>query len=1147
MNEHLKMWVFKRFSTGLQILLLLFFLPNIALAKNVKKYEKIEVLQQEEERLTINQNLTIESLFNLISSKTNYDFFYNNDINELNHKVNLKVTDKTVTQILDQVFYGLPIEYTIRGNDILVRSKKVAVNEQGIRKISGVVKDDLGIALPDVSIRIQNTSTGTVTDFDGNFTLDVTPENVLEVSYLGFANELVNVEGRSFLDISLKPSDNVLDEVIVAGVASGTSRKKMSVSVAKLDSDELTKVPQASVSSSLTGKVAGVTVTSFSGSPGSSPNIVLRGATNLSGNNSPMILIDGIIMGGSLADINVDDVENMEIVKGAAASSLYGSQAANGVIVITTKRGKSLADGTSTVTIRNEFGFQQVANYLDLSNSHDYMLAPDWLDQEDYTKYYFVNYPSDYVTGWDPRINGNRVEKEDHYQDMPFRINNNLQKQMFNAGQYSTNYVGIGHRVDRTNIYMSFEHNENEGVVKETGGYSRNSIRANIDHALSDKIKISASNNFIKTSNDFLGGGTSAFFNVLMTEPDVDLFRDNVDGQKYNYYPNQWNTLFENPLYDLHTKSNDTSKTRFLGAYDLDWKFTDWLSFKGSYAIESENLKTTTTTPKGSIIGLEANLLDPNDPDSIDPNNPIAPRYSDGSLRKYTYNAFNQTIRATLNFKETWGDLDFRGKLSYLYENSDFESVTAGGNNFVLENTENLDNFTKESMYVSDHMTEIVSENYFAIASFVYKDRYIFDGLFRRDGSSLFGENERWQNYYRISGAYRISKDIEIPGVQELKIRAAYGTSGLRPQFGMKDETFLLHQGVASKNTIGNKDLKPARANELEIGLETSFLNRFRFETTYSNSIVSDQYLKAPLLVPAGGTPGQWRNVAEIESNTIEATLHANLINSGDFSWDMTILFDRTRQEITKLDIPDQTTGPRNAFKISEGEVYGSFYGVDFVRTLDQMQQQLDASDDISNYSVNRDGVVVRTADIGTKSEKPFVILDENGAEKEIEIGDTNPDFRLGLNTTFRYKGFSAYMLWSWKQGGDIYNGTAQYLVRDGRHPMMDQIHTKPENKKTTDYYQALYDAQALNGFWVEDASYVKLQEASLYYTVGKQSLGMASKHIDQIKIGLLGRNLLTFTDYSGYDPEAGSNGFIFDNFGYPNFRSYTMSIEFKF
>jgi hypothetical protein len=175
------------------------------------------------------------------------------------------------------------------------------------------------------------------------------------------------------------------------------------------------------------------------------------------------------------------------------------------------------------------------------------------------------------------------------------------------------------------------------------------------------------------------------------------------------------------------------------------------------------------------------------------------------------------------------------------------------------------------------------------------------------------------------------------------------------------------------------------------------------------------------------------------------------------------------------------------------------------------------------------------------------MVLDENGAEKNVKIGDINPDFRLGINTTFKYKGFSAYMLWQWKNGGEIYNGTAQYLVRDNRHPMIDQIHTKPEDKKTVNYYQSLYDAQALNGFWVEDASYLRLNEASISYKLDKKDLGYAADYIESIKFSLLGRNLLTITDYSGYDPEAGYSGFLFDNFGYPNFSSYSFSVELKF
>ena len=278
----------------------------------------------------------------------------------------------------------------------------------------------------------------------------------------------------------------------------------------------------------------------------------------------------------------------------------------------------------------------------------------------------------------------------------------------------------------------------------------------------------------------------------------------------------------------------------------------------------------------------------------------------------------------------------------------------------MLANFPTFDNFDPANVDASDFTSDINATNYFAIAAFVYKDRYILDGLFRVDGSSLFGENERWQNYFRVSGAYRLSKDFEIPGVQELKLRAAYGTSGLRPGFGDKDETFTLSDGVTSKNTIGNKDLRPSRSAELEVGLEISFLNRFRLETTYSQTKVTDQYLLAPLAAHAGGFRYQNVNAGELESKTFEAMLNAKIVSKENFSWDATITFDRTRQKITKLDIPEYRTGPRSAFRIKEGETYGTMYGVGFVRSLEQMQSQLAGGDNIGNYVVNRDGVVVK-------------------------------------------------------------------------------------------------------------------------------------------------------------------------------------------
>ena len=300
MKEHFTKCIVKICGSGILTLFTLFLilLPFSARANNEPEKKVIQ-----EEKLTINQDLTVKELFNLISSKTNYDFFFNSNLNELDHKLSIHVENATISEILNIAFATVLLEYTIKGNDILIRKRDLKLNEQGKKNVKGVVKDDMGNMLPGVNILVQNTNVGTSTDFDGNFTIDVAPEDILVFSYLGFQDRFVAVRHNFSFDVSLEPSTNVLDEVIIAGVASGTSRKKLSISVAKLDNKALTQAPQASVSSSLTGKVAGVSVTSLSGSPGSSPKIVLRGSTNLTGNNSPMILMDGVIMQGSLADI----------------------------------------------------------------------------------------------------------------------------------------------------------------------------------------------------------------------------------------------------------------------------------------------------------------------------------------------------------------------------------------------------------------------------------------------------------------------------------------------------------------------------------------------------------------------------------------------------------------------------------------------------------------------------------------------------------------------------------------------------------------------------------------------------------------------------------------------------------------------------
>ncbi|MCK5788940.1 MAG: TonB-dependent receptor, partial [Chlamydiia bacterium] len=694
-----------------------------------------------------------------------------------------------------------------------------------------------------------------------------------------------------------------------------------------------------------------------------------------------------------------------------------------------------------------------------------------------------------------------------------------------------TNFVGVASRINQTNLYVSFENNSSNGILVETGGYKRQSFRVNVDHSITDRIKISASNSYIMTNNDMADSEYQAFRQALMMEPDADLLRDNENGQPYNFKPNHWNELSDNPLYDLHYRERASHKNRYMGNYEVNVAMFDWMSFKASYSIESQDYERRTYSPKGMYDGFS-------DGDYV---------LEVGQLGRVRDKTFNQNFRATLAFNKSWENVDFNGKISYLGEDYFRLINNLYGDNFELSDYPSFSVIDDSNKRFTEQIYETRAENYFAIASFVVKDRYIFDALIRQDISSRFGEDNRSNIYYRGSAAYRLTQDIEIPGVQEMKLRTAIGTAGIRPGYSYQYETYNRNKGVYTKSTLGNKDLKPSLSTEVEIGLDIAFLDRFTGEFTFSNTVTEDQFVQVDLLSHAGGFPSQWQNAATMESKTFEAMLNAKILDAKDWRWDLTFTFDNTRTTITELDVPERKVGPGKTFYLREGELYGTMYGNGFVKSLDQMQSQLADGDDISNYEVNSEGYVVRAGTQATVNEKPITILDSEGNKKYMKIGDINPDFRMGISSTLSYKGLSFYMLWRWKHGGDVYNKTSQNMVRDRRLGMMDQYGKNPEEMKTVGYYDGFYNGGAASKFWVEDGSYLKLGEASLRYSLKSNNLGALGKYINSVDFGLIGRNLLMFADYTGFDPEVTSSGYIYDDMGYPNFRSYSFSLGIKF
>ena len=1012
--------------------------------------------------------------------------------------------------------------------------------------LSGTITDaSTGESLPAVNVVLTEIMKGASTDADGEYQITgIEPGTyTVEVTYIGYSTisqEVSISAGANTLDFEMATDVGLLDEIVVSGVADGTPRKKLTVSVAKVDAAQLSKVPATSVASSLSAKVSGVQIRTTSGTPGGSADIQVRSDNNLSVGSNPLVIVDGVTIEGGLGDINTDDIESIEVVKGAAASALYGSRAGNGVVVVSTKRGSLLKDGDVKVTIRQEVGFQDLDKFIDLADHHAFTLADDWENHKDtYTKYAGVTYPADYKGGFNPNIIGSRSLEADEYMDNPFAVGRDVQKEFFTRGTNLTNYFALASRVGNLNLFTSFENNKQEGIIPNTDGYGRRNFRINSDWQVNDWLKVSTSNLVIRTTSNTPGGGSGLFFDLVLAEPDNDFFMDNpIDGQPYYSRHNHWSNE-TNPLYPTSKNERNEYGQRFLGSYSATADVTDWLELKATYSMENNNERYTSYNPYDTW--------------ELGGSDPYGLVYSEGSLYKYSIETQSENTQLFATTRFQFGDLFMKAQFSYLNEDYHNEWFDVSGQNFKIINVPDFSAFVKEDISANSYQADIRSENYFGILSLDYDDKYLFDAMYRLDQSSLFGEDNRSNPYYRISAAYRVTEDFDLEMIDELKIRVAQGTAGIRPSFAWQYEAFALSSGTASKSQLGNKALKPSETKETEFGINATIMQNYSVEFVYAKSVTTDQFLNVPLL-PVTGYSNQYQNAGTLEGETFEFNLQANIIRTKDLLWDMGLTWSKSSQTITELSVPPFQSGPSGLFYIREGETYGAIYGYDWATDVSQITGNFAAygydteADAAAAYELNNQGYVVPADSQGTTDEKAVKLRDEFGNLAFVKIGDGRPDWTAGFSNTVSYKGLSAYVLLDFKQGGDVYNRKSQWLTRDSRNGIMDVAGLDPEEKKTMTYYQTFYDVNTNNSYWVEDGSYIKLREVSLSYKFSANNLNFYGDPIESITFSVLGRNLLTITDYSGYDPEAGSIRNPFDSTGqYPNFRNFAFSVKFDF
>lgn len=1001
------------------------------------------------------------------------------------------------------------------------------------RTVSGkVTGSDDGLPLPGVNILLKGTTTGVPTNADGEYRISVPDGATLIFRYLGYVTQEIVVGSQTVINVSLAPDATSLGEVVVTGVAAGTSTKKLGFDVAKVDTKVIQEVPGVDPGNALRGKVAGVRITQPSGDPGAAAQIRIRGSNSINGSQSPLIIVDGIITNGNLRDINAEDIASIELVKGAAASSLYGSLAANGVVQIITKRGSSDDSGIE-VTVRNEYGWSGLVRKYPLSNLHRF--APFSADTHaaGVTPLFGFSYDA----------GGNPIEesiRDNPYADSVQLFDN--QDRFFTSQPFYNNYISLGGKGDNFNYHLSFQNQHQQGVIEFTEPFERQNLRLNMDYLASEKFTIQLSSSFTTTNRQRQVGG---FRDFLSVPPFIDLLERDENGE-ISPTPDghTFNEGYANSIYELASRTNTESRNRFLGGITLKYDLTDKIKLEASTSLDQTWREFVFYEPK----------------DYVDAQNVGGER--GGFYQIINDNRKTRISSAQATWSETFGKFNLRTVLKYQLEERDFLQTRAEGTRFVgAGDVLDLASLDPEQLFIDNTITRDVAENVFFDVSADYDDKIIFGGLIRRDGSSLFGEENRYVNYGRGFLAYRITEDVDINNIQELKVRASFGTSGLRPPvFNAQYE--ILNSGVngISKIQTGNRELLPSIAEELEVGVNMDFLDRFSFIGNYSVTNVRNDFINAPLPA-ASGFQNQWQNVGELRSTALEFSLNGTAFRNEDMVLDFGFNWDKITQEITDLgDIPAFTRS--TYFRVEEGQPYGTMYGQQLLTSVDQIKT--DANGNVlatqfrnlpagnwtpSDFSVNEFGHVVHTASIGTAAEQAGYIVDDAGQLVAQAIGDTNPDWNIGFNLNFAYKDFNVYALVEHQQGGDIYNNTAQLIYFEENHGDLDTYGLAGKHVNYSNSASALYNGANATSYFVEDGTFTKLREVAIAYTLRGSKIGW--DWMRDAKLAVTGRNLFTWTDYSGFDPEVSLNGnatnFRVDQFVYPQYRTYTVSLQLRF
>lgn len=991
--------------------------------------------------------------------------------------------------------------------------------------LSGTVLDDESVPLTGASIIVKGTSKGATADFDGNFKLnDVGSNEILVVSYIGYKTKEISINGQSSINIILEQDLASLDEVVIVGYGA-QKKSQLTGAVATVSTSELTKSVSASVDNALQGKVAGVSVSTNNATPGGGVSVRIRGAGGLN-NSEPLYVVDGVILVSNgnentspLSSINSKDIKSISILKDAASAAIYGARAANGVVLITTKRGKGTK---STITVNSSYGVQNMINDYDVMNAETYAT--------------FIN---------EAKINAGQSPEADFSNPSSFGVGTDWVDTITQSASIADHNISFSSGNEKGNMFMSLGYYDQEGIVKGSS-FQRISFTANGDMKLTDKLKVGSSISLSGSKQNLYSnrrGNGNPIFDTAIFYPTIPVF-DNEG----NYSPTPQNGFYKpkaNPLFQVEGPTTPRKVKNLRGNLYAQYTLAKNLNFKTSASYTYGNV---TDEDFGRVYDLGAAVS------------------TDQSIRKFQSAASTFLIENTLNYNYITSDHTVGVTLGQSAEEFKSESLVADGL-YPEEGNVVIDEFA-ESLNLENVIQEYSMNSYFGRINYGYKGKYLLTGNIRYDGSSRFGSNNKWGLFPAISGAWNISNEDFFPkdgAINILKFRTGWGqvgsneignyltSSAVLRNFGYGfGNSGTLSVGSAS-TSIANPDLQWETVTQYSFGVDAELFDRkLSLVAEYYNKEHSDMLLAVPQSAVTGlsNTRNQGsitQNIAELTNKGFEFSADYSSKIGEDLSFSIGANITTITNEVTKLGPSGKLFGGNvggrgNQTLTQVGREMGEFYGW----IADGIFQNDTEVSDHATQNVNTAPGDIRFRDINGDN----VINDDD----KTFIGNPIPDFVYGFNINLDYKGFDFSIQANGTQGNDILNLTKRALIDNTSSENKLNFTPWSSTNSNSTYPRAHVQDPNTNirtsSYFVEDGSFMRIKVIQLGYTLKSKLLDKLN--MSNLRIYTNIQNPFTFTNYSGIDPEVGNaNGNNLsagiDYFVYPMSRSLSIGLNATF